>query len=52
MYKVLSEEPLAPSMLNTTLPPAWDAVVRKAMAKKAPERYQNGGRVRRSRPRS
>jgi len=40
MYKVLSEEPLAPSMLNTTLPAAWDAVVRKAMAKKVGERYQ------------
>jgi serine/threonine-protein kinase len=41
MYKVLSEEPLAPSTLNTTLPPAWDAVVRKAMAKKVAERYQS-----------
>ena len=40
MYKVLSEEPLAPSMLNTTLPTAWDAVVRKAMAKKVSERFQ------------
>jgi serine/threonine-protein kinase len=41
MYKVLSEEPLAPSMLNTTLPAAWDAVVKKAMAKKVGERYQS-----------
>ena len=41
MYKVLSEEPLAPSMLNTTLPPAWDVVVRKAMAKKVAERFQS-----------
>ena len=41
MYKVLSEEPLAPSMLNTTLPSAWDAVVRKAMAKKVSERFQS-----------
>ena len=40
MYKVLSEEPLAPSMLNTTLPIAWDAVVRQAMAKKVSERFQ------------
>jgi serine/threonine protein kinase len=40
MYKVLSEEPLAPSMLNSTLPSAWDTVVRKAMAKKVSERYQ------------
>jgi len=40
MYKVLSEEPLAPSMLNTALPTAWDTVVRKAMAKKVSERFQ------------
>ena len=41
MHKVLKEEPLAPSMLNATLPPAWDAVIRKAMAKNPDERYQN-----------
>jgi len=41
MYKVLNEDPLAPSMLNSTLPPAWDAVVKKAMAKRLPERYQS-----------
>ena len=40
MHKVLKEEPLAPSMLNATLPPAWDAVIRKAMAKSPDERYQ------------
>ena len=41
MHKVLKEEPLAPSMLNATLPPAWDAVVRKSMAKNPDQRYQN-----------
>jgi serine/threonine protein kinase len=41
MFKVLHEEPLAPSMLNTTLPAAFDAVVKKAMAKKPEERYQS-----------
>ena len=41
MHKVLKEEPLAPSMLNATLPPAWDAVVKKSMAKSPDERYQN-----------
>ncbi len=41
MHKVLKEEPLAPSMLNTTLPPAWDAVVRKSMAKNPDQRYQS-----------
>ncbi|OGA39829.1 MAG: cag pathogenicity island protein Cag6 [Betaproteobacteria bacterium RIFCSPLOWO2_12_FULL_62_13] len=40
MHKVLKEEPLPPSMLNVTLPPAWDAVVKKAMAKSPAERYQ------------
>jgi len=40
MHKVLKEEPLAPSMLNTTLPPAWDAVVKKAMAKDPVDRFQ------------
>ena len=40
MYKVLREEPLAPSMLNVALPPAFDTVVKKAMAKNPDERYQ------------
>jgi serine/threonine-protein kinase len=40
MHKVLKEEPLPPSMLNVTLPAAWDAVVKKAMAKSLVERYQ------------
>ena len=40
MHKVLKEEPLAPSTLNVTLPPAWDAVVKKAMAKNPADRFQ------------
>ncbi len=40
MYKVLREEPLPPSTLNMTLPAAWDAVVKKAIAKNPDERYQ------------
>jgi predicted Ser/Thr protein kinase len=40
MHKVLKEEPLPPSMLNVTLPPAWDVVVKKAMAKSPTERFQ------------
>ncbi len=43
MYKVLNEEPLAPSTLNVALRPAWDAVVRKAMAKQPGDRYQTAG---------
>ena len=41
MHKVLKEEPLPPSTLNATLPPVWDAVVHKAMAKAPEERYQS-----------
>jgi serine/threonine-protein kinase len=41
MYKVLHEEPLAPSMLNVALPASLDAVVKKAMAKDPAQRYQN-----------
>ena len=40
MYKVLREDPLAPSMLNVALPAAFDGVVRKAMAKNPDDRYQ------------
>ncbi len=40
MQKVLKEEPLPPSTLNVQLPPAMDAVVQKAMAKRAEERFQ------------
>lgn len=40
MYKVLQEEPLAPSMLNVALPNAFDEVVKKAIAKKPGDRFQ------------
>ena len=40
MHKVLKEEPLPPSMLNATLPAAWDWVMKKAMAKNPDDRYQ------------
>src|SRR5262249_47760892 len=39
MQKVLKEDPLPPSTLNVQLPQALDAVVRKAMAKRADDRY-------------
>lgn len=41
MFKVLHEEPLAPSMLNVSLPAAFDPVVKKAMAKNPLERFQS-----------
>jgi len=40
MQKVLKEEPLPPTTLNVQLPPAMDAVVRKALAKRVDERFQ------------
>jgi serine/threonine-protein kinase len=42
MYKVLREEPVPPSQINLALPPALDAVVKKALAKNPNERFQNG----------
>lgn len=41
MFKVLHEEPLAPSLLNVALPTAFDQVVKKAMAKNPDDRYQS-----------
>jgi predicted Ser/Thr protein kinase len=40
MYKVLQEEPLAPSKLNVGLPGAFDSVMQKAIAKSPGERFQ------------
>jgi serine/threonine-protein kinase len=42
MYKVLREEPVPPSQINLGLPPALDAVVKKALAKNPNERFQTG----------
>ena len=39
MRKVLEEEPLPPSRFNVQIPGAMDAVVRRALAKKAEERF-------------
>ena len=41
MRKVLEENPLPPSRFNVQAPPAMDAVVRKALAKRPDERYQS-----------
>ncbi len=40
MQKVLKEEPLAPSALNVQVLPLMDAVVRRALAKRADDRFQ------------
>ncbi len=41
MQKVLKEEPLPPSSLNVQVLPVMDAVVRRALAKHADDRYQS-----------
>ncbi|MCU0898209.1 MAG: serine/threonine protein kinase [Burkholderiales bacterium] len=41
MHKVLKEDPLPPSTLNVQVPPAFDAVMRRALAKRPDERYQS-----------
>ncbi len=43
MQKVLQEDPLPPSTLNVQVLPVMDAVVRKAMAKRAEARFQSAG---------
>jgi class 3 adenylate cyclase/tRNA A-37 threonylcarbamoyl transferase component Bud32 len=40
--KILSENPPAPSSLNLTLPAAFDAIMKKALAKKPDDRFQSG----------
>ena len=44
MHKVLKQEPMAPSMLDVTLAPEWDVVVKRAMAKNPGDRYQTAAK--------
>ncbi len=46
MHKVLKENPPLPSELNVQVPMAFDAVVRKALAKRPEERYQSAAEFR------
>jgi serine/threonine-protein kinase len=41
MHNVLQSQPAAPSTLNPSIPPGFDAVCARALAKKAQERFQN-----------
>ena len=41
MRKVLEEDPLPPSRFNVQVPAAMDAVVRRALAKRADDRFQS-----------
>src|SRR5574341_161711 len=42
MHKVLKEEPPAPSELNVQVPRPFDALMKKALAKRPDERFQSG----------
>jgi serine/threonine-protein kinase len=42
MYKILNEDPPAPTILNSKLPPQFDSIIRKALAKIPAERFQTG----------
>ena len=42
MHKALNTEPPAPSQLSVTAPPSFDAVVRRAMAKRPEDRFPVG----------
>jgi serine/threonine-protein kinase len=41
MHQIINEDPVAPSVRKPGLHPAFDAVLRKAMAKRMEERYPN-----------
>ena len=41
MHRVLQKEPEKPSVLNPALPPGFDGVIARALAKKAEERFQS-----------
>ena len=42
IYRILYEEPRPPRILNAKLPPAFDGIIRRALAKEPSERYQTG----------
>jgi len=43
MYKVLNEDPAPPSTVNPRVPPFFDRIVSRALAKRPQDRYQTAG---------
>ena len=43
MYKVLNEDPAPPSTVNPRVPPFFDRIIRRALAKRPQDRYQTAG---------
>jgi predicted Ser/Thr protein kinase len=42
IYRILYEEPRPPRILNSKLPPAFDGIIKRALAKEPSERFQTG----------
>ena len=45
IYRVLHEEPASPSSLRAGIPPGWDRLLRKLLAKAPEERYPTAGEL-------